>query len=66
MEVRYGIDKNATGTYSELKVKELGDKLEHVDVIVVTATFAFDEAEERLREYFSGDIVSLDDVVFEA
>lgn len=69
VEVKYGIDNNAAGTYSEMEVKSVEECMESaiddVDVVVVTATFAFDEIEEKLAGIVDGDIVSLDDVVFD-
>lgn len=65
VEVKYAIDKNAASTYSELEVLESEDDLPEVDVVVVTATFAFDEIEEELSEKIDYPIVSLDDVVYE-
>lgn len=66
VEVKYGIDKNAASTYSDLDIKDIDEILDAVDVVVVTATFAFDEVQELLEGAVDGDIVSLDDVVFEA
>ena len=66
IKVKYAIDKNAAGAYSELDIREIDDELEEVDAIVVTATFAFDEIEEELCSMFSCPIISLDDVVYEA
>lgn len=65
IEVKYAIDKNAVCTYSELQVFEVEDDLPEVDVVVVTATFAFDEIEEELSEKVAMPIVSLEDVVYE-
>lgn len=65
VEVKYAIDKNAASTYSELEVLESEDNLPEVDVVVVTATFAFDKIEEELNEKINYPIVSLDDVVYE-
>ena len=66
IEVKYAIDKNAAGAYSELDIRELEDELEEVDAVIVTATFAFDEIEGELGNIFSCPIISLDDVVYEA
>ena len=63
--VKYAVDKNASGTYSELEVIDPEDDFEKVDVIVVTATFAFDEIENKISEKVDFPIVSLDDVVYE-
>ena len=66
IEVKYAIDKNAATTYSELDVKDIDDELPEVDVVVVTATFAFDEILEDIEDKFTCPIVSLEDVVYEA
>lgn len=66
IKVKYAIDKNAEGTYSELKVIDIEDEYEDVDVIVVTATFAFEEISEQLKNKINFPIVSLDDVVYES
>ena len=65
IEIKYAVDQNAAGTYSELEVLEKEDDFAEVDVIVVTATFAFDEIEEELSEKVDFPIVSLEDVVYE-
>ena len=65
IEVKFAIDKNAASTYSELTVFELEDELPTADVMVVTATFAFDEIEDELSDKVDMPIVSLDDVVYE-
>lgn len=65
IEVKYAIDKDAAYTYADLEIKDLEDDLETVDVVVVTAIFAFDEIEEELRGRISSPIVSLEDVVYE-
>lgn len=65
VKVKYAIDKNVANTYSELEVLDVEDDFEEVDVIVVTAIFAYDEIEETIAEKYSGNIVSLEDVVYE-
>lgn len=64
IKVKYAIDKDAASTYSELDVKEIDDDLPEVDVVVVTATFAFDDIVEDIQDKFSCPIVSLEDVVY--
>lgn len=64
IQVKYAIDKNAASTYSELDVKEIDDELTEVDVVVVTATFAFDEIKEKFSGKVDMPIVSLEDVVY--
>lgn len=63
--IKYAIDKNAGDAYSELQVLELEDDLPEVDVVIVTAIFAFDEILESLSERIDAPIVSLEDVVYE-
>lgn len=66
IEIKYAVDQNAAGTYSELEVLEKEDDFPEVDAMVVTATFAFDVIEEELSEKVEFPIVSLEDVVYEA
>jgi phosphoglycerate dehydrogenase-like enzyme len=65
IEVKYGIDKNASSTYSELEVKDAAEYVyEKVDVIVVTAIFAFDEIYGVMESKVDCPILSLEDIVF--
>lgn len=64
--VKYAVDKNAASTYSELDVIDPEDDYEEVDAIVVSAIFAFDEIEEMLSDKVDFQVVSLEDVVYEA
>lgn len=65
IKVAYAVDQNAASTYSELEVIEPEDELKEVDVLIVTATFAFDEIEKELSDKVTCPIVSLEDVVYE-
>ena len=65
IEVKYAVDKNASSTYSELDVIDMEDDFEKVDVMVVTATFAYDEIEKELEAKVDFPIISLEDVVYE-
>jgi hypothetical protein len=68
VEIKFAIDKEAESIYSDLEViekEELTSK-ESVDVIVVTATYAYDEIEEEISGMVNCPVVSLDDVVYEA
>lgn len=64
VQVKYGIDKNASGTYADIDVFTLDDDLEAVDVVVVTAVFDFCKIEEEISGLFTCPIISLDEVVF--
>lgn len=66
VEIKYAVDKNTDSIYSEVEVLELENDLPEVDVIVVTAIFAYDEIKEQLSEKIGYLIVSLDDVVYES
>lgn len=64
VQVKYGIDKNATGAYADIDVYSLEDELEAVDAVVVTAIFDFVKIEEEISNLFTCPIISLDEVVF--
>lgn len=64
IEVKYAIDKEPTSTYFELDVKGIDEELESVDVVVVTAVFAYDEILATIEDRFDCPIVSLEDVVY--
>lgn len=63
--VKYVIDKNIDGIYTDIDVVTPDDKLRPVDVIVVTAIYYFDEIEEMLYKKVNFPIVSLEDVLYE-
>lgn len=65
IEVRYAIDKNVSSVYSELNVLNPSQEFPEVDVIVITATFAFDEIVSRVENKFCCPVISLEDVVYE-
>ncbi len=63
--VRYCIDKNATGIYTDVDIVSPEDELEDVDAIVVTAIYFFNEIEEKLGAKTDIEIMSLEDILFE-
>lgn len=65
VEIKYAVDQNAASTYAEIEVIDKDDDYAEADVMVVTATFAFDEISEELSAKIDFPIVSLEDVVFE-
>lgn len=65
IEVKYAIDKNADGIYSELEIVTPQEKLEEVDAIVVTPIFYFDEIEGTLSAKTEVAILSLEDILYE-
>lgn len=64
IEVKYAIDKNASGAYSEIDVVEPDGEMEKVDAVIVTAIFAFDEIEKELSGIIDCPIISLEDVIY--
>ena len=66
IKVMYAIDKEAASAYADIDVFEPNDDLAPVDVIVVSAIFAFDEINETLSEIVDYPIISLEDVVYES
>ncbi|MCI8377476.1 MAG: hypothetical protein HFH72_03035 [Lachnospiraceae bacterium] len=64
VKVEYVIDQN-TAAYSEVKIFGLEEEFPSVDVIVVTATFAYDEIKEALLQKSNALVVSLNDVIYE-
>ena len=65
IKVKYAVDQNVNGTYSDIKVVDKDEEFEDVDVMVVTAVFAYCEIEEEVGSKVSFPIISLEDVVFE-
>lgn len=65
IEVKYAIDKNADGIYSELEIVTPQEELEEVDAIVVTPIFYFDEIEGMLSAKTEATILSLEDILYE-
>lgn len=64
IKVKYAMDSNYSGQYTELDIKELEDDLPEVDIIVVTAIFAFDEIENNLKSVTDCNIISLENAVY--
>jgi len=65
IKVEYAIDKNAYGVSLDIPIYQKEDELPDVDVIVVSAVFAFSEISGELEKKCTCPIVSLEDIVFE-
>ena len=63
--VKYAIDKNADKIYADVDVLTPEEELPEVDLIIVTATFFYDEIEEQLSEVTECAIASLEDILYE-
>ena len=66
VEVKYAVDQEAGGEYLGIDILEKTDVLPEADVMIVTAIFAFDEIQEEMSQYYNGEIMSLEEVVFSA
>ncbi len=64
IKVEYAIDQSAGSAFAALTVYGLEDELQPVDVIVVTAVFAFDEIEDELCGKTDIPVISLEEIVF--
>lgn len=63
--IKYGIDKNAEGIYTDIDMVKPDDILEEVDAIVVTSIFYIDEITDMIEKKVSCPIISLEDVLYE-
>lgn len=64
IEVKYGIDQNADKIYAAVEVYTLEDELETVDVIVVTASYYYEQIEQKIKEKTGMKVVNLEDIIF--
>lgn len=68
IKIVYGIDKSVDSIFGDIQtfsLEEIDRISEDVDVIVVTAVFAFEEIEKELIGKIESHIISLDEIVFE-
>lgn len=65
IEISYAVDKKNVSEMAPLPIFSLEKELPEVDLIVITATFAFEEIKEELQNYVKAPIVSVDDIVYE-
>ncbi len=66
VKVAFGIDQRAETMNSDVDVKTMNEKWEEVDAIVVTAITFFDEIKENLEKKVTCDIISLEELIYEA
>lgn len=64
INIAYAIDKEAGSPYSNIEVYSLEDDLQPVDVIIVSAIFAFDQIKKELKKKVDCPIISLEDVIY--
>lgn len=58
------IDQNIVDIDKNIPVLHPDDSIPEVDVIVVTASYYFNEIEAKLKEKVFGDIIPIDDVIY--
>ena len=63
IEIRYAVDRNVNGIYTELKVFSPKDELPKVDAVIVTPIFYYDEIRETLMKKTDSKIISLNTVL---
>jgi len=65
IEVRYIIDKNASGIFAEVEVIDPDMEFENVDAIIVTSNFYYSEIEEALSKRVDWPIINLENILYE-
>lgn len=65
IKIKYVIDQSIDYLNQEIPVVSLEDKLEEVDVIVVTPTFAYEDVKSRLIKKVNCPIISINEVLYE-
>lgn len=58
------IDQDSSLVKQNISVISPHDKFPDVDVVVVTASFYFDEIKEKLNCKVSGDIISIEEIIY--
>lgn len=58
------VDQNRIKMVKNIQVLSPTDKIPDVDVMVVTASFYFNQIKAKMKDKVSGDIVSIDDVIY--
>ena len=64
IKVVYGIDRRASNIYSDIKVFSMSEKIEKVDMIVVTAIAYYEEIKACLKEKVDCPIVSFKEILY--
>lgn len=64
IELAYAIDQNVDGIIEGITIYQPDDRLDEVDAIIVTPTWAFDTISDMMKAKVSCRIISLEDVVF--
>lgn len=62
--VKYAVDENAAEIYPGIEVFGKEEEYPDVDVIIVTAIFAFDSIEKELQKKIKFPVIALDNVIY--
>lgn len=65
IKIKYVIDQSIDYLNQEIPVVSPEDRLEEVDVIVITPTFAYEEIKSRLSKKVNCPIISINEVLYE-
>lgn len=65
IEILYGIDQNAKGIYTDIKILSLEEDFEDVDAVIVTAITCFDEIQEELGKKINCPIINIEDILYD-
>ncbi|RDU22810.1 hypothetical protein [Anaerosacchariphilus polymeriproducens] len=65
IKIKYVIDQSIDYLNHEVSVMSPEDRLEAVDVIVVTPTFAFEDIRSKLKAKINCPIISINEVLYE-
>lgn len=62
IEVAYIIDEG-TSYFDELEIKNIGDELSPVDLIIITPTFDYEMISKKLSFYYQYKVCSIKDII---
>lgn len=65
IDIRYVIDKRAIITAEGLDKYLPTDNFPEVDAIIITPICEYQEIERQLRKKFSGEVISMEDIIYE-
>lgn len=63
INVKYIIDRNATLSYKNIPFIRIGEQMDKIDAIIVTPVGEYNCIKEELLNYYSCDIVSLQNII---
>lgn len=64
IEIKFAVDRNTAGIYSDIKIYSPEDELPKADVMIVTAVYYYNEIYNNLKDKVTYPIVSLEDILF--